>query len=303
MQIRFNAKHVVFRRPWLAGAVGVVAIVALMNVISCQRAMPLRQGWNPSLGPVVPHDKFPADCSICHTGGNWKEVRKDFVFDHEAKTGYALRGAHQNAACLRCHNDRGPVAQFASRGCAGCHTDPHRSRLGQSCEKCHTEQTWSPTGVAAMHNRTRFPLIGAHASVACFACHSGAQVGNFSGTDTACTSCHQADLARTNAPNHIAQGWTINCQTCHTPRSWQVAFFRHTSAFPLTGGHAGLSCTQCHKTTVFFAIDSQCVACHLKDYQNTREPNHVLLGFSTDCAECHTPRAWQGGTTSFKRRK
>ena len=31
----------------------------------------------------------------------------------------ALRGAHAQAGCLLCHNDRGPVQQFAARGCGG----------------------------------------------------------------------------------------------------------------------------------------------------------------------------------------
>ncbi|MEZ6021278.1 MAG: hypothetical protein R3F17_14660 [Planctomycetota bacterium] len=51
------------------------------------------QGWWRGLGPVMPHDSFPADCSLCHLGGDWNTIRADFEFDHTAETGYALEGA------------------------------------------------------------------------------------------------------------------------------------------------------------------------------------------------------------------
>ena len=82
-----------------------------------------RQGWWQARGPVVPHDTFPADCSICHAEGDWHSVRDDFTFDHLAQTGVDLVGAHAQAECLRCHNDKGPVAVFDARGCSGCHED------------------------------------------------------------------------------------------------------------------------------------------------------------------------------------
>ncbi len=289
------------RRTWAAGAVCFLIVILLIHVVSCQNSPALRQGWNPKYGPVVPHDKFPADCSTCHAGENWTTIRADFTFDHTAKTGFELRGAHRDASCLRCHNDCGAVSAFSSRGCGGCHEDPHRSRLGPACETCHQERSWNPTGVAAMHNRTRFPLLGAHAATACFECHAGAETGNFSGNDTACVTCHRTDLARTTAPNHLAQGWVSDCQTCHTPQGWDSAHFKHTALFPLTGGHAGLSCTDCHHAEVFLPRSTECVSCHFEDFQNTQEPNHVLLGFSTDCAECHTPTTWRSATLERRR--
>lgn len=179
--------------------------------------------WWSGLGPVLPHDSFPADCSLCHLGEDWHELRESFDFDHEAETGVALLGAHANASCLRCHNDRGPVASFAARGCGGCHEDVHIGQLGQDCLKCHQRQTWEPIGMLAQHNRTRFPLVGVHAATACRRCHEGAEIGRFKPLSTECHTCHAADLARANNPNHIAFGWTRNCDECHVPTTWSQA--------------------------------------------------------------------------------
>jgi len=283
-------RHVCFGATLLLVAALAVALV------SCKNALTPRQGWNRSYGPVVPHDKFPADCSLCHTTGNWTTIKKEFTFDHEAKAGVPLRGAHRNATCLMCHNDRGPTGMFASRGCGGCHDDPHRSKLGRMCDDCHQEQTWRPKEIIARHNLTRFPLLGAHASTACFKCHPGAQVGNFSGQDTTCTTCHQKDLVTALSPNHVAQNWTTNCQTCHVPIGWKPSYFKHTPLFPLTGAHAHLECTQCHKGGFFGIMSTACVSCHLKDFKKTTNPNHTLAGFSTDCENCHTTRSWAGAT-------
>ena len=195
-------------------------------VVACVNLVP-RHGWDAGAGPVVPHDSFPADCSLCHTGTDWHTLRKDFVYDHEARTGVPLRGAHTAASCLLCHNDRGPVQQFAARGCGGCHADPHLTRLGANCEDCHDERTWYPREAIAQHDRTRFPLVGAHAGAACFRCHPGAQVGNFAGAYTECVHCHREDYARTTTPNHAAVAFSQQCESCHLPLAWQSARFDH----------------------------------------------------------------------------
>lgn len=254
-----------------------------------------RQGWNRSRGPVIPHDTFPKDCSICHTSTSWTEIRQDFVFDHEKETGVPLLGAHADAECLRCHNDRGPVAVFAQRGCSGCHEDIHRGKLGKNCADCHEERDWSPQEQIARHNRTRFPLVGAHVAAGCFRCHPDAQAGNFDRTDTACVSCHRDDLARATNPDHQVQGWTHDCQQCHIPTSWTGAGFNH-SAFPLTGKHATTPCAQCHVGGIYSGLSHACVSCHQADYDGTTNPNHAAAGFPTTCQICHSTSGWQGAT-------
>ena len=270
-------------------------LAACLSVPGIERlAEQQRQAWDKDKGPTVPHDTFPADCSICHKGDNWHTLRDDFSFDHAKETGVALKGAHKFAQCLRCHNDRGPVSQFSARGCAGCHEDFHRGRLGNECERCHNEMNWNPQGQLAAHARTRFPLIGAHIGVACWSCHPNAQSGQFVGLDTRCESCHTDDLARAKSPDHIAAGFVSDCQRCHRATAWDGSGFIHPR-FALTGAHMGLDCNRCHTTPGNFAgLSSSCVSCHEDDRQRAREPDHLAQNFSTKCDDCHSTISWEG---------
>lgn len=208
---------------WLAGAA--LLCLGFACALPRTRTMDLHRWWA-GLGPVLPHANFPADCTLCHVGSGWNDLRADFSFDHLERTGVPLHGAHEAARCLRCHNDRGPVETFAAQGCAGCHEDVHQAQLGNDCRSCHQESNWRALGMHERHNRTRFPLIGAHAATACERCHVGAEVGRFVPTDIQCVSCHQADLAETVLPNHFALGWVDNCDRCHMPTTWNQAEIR-----------------------------------------------------------------------------
>jgi hypothetical protein len=266
-------------RRLFAGLLAAMAAGALLN---CRLDAP-RQGWSRRWGPVVPHQSFPGDCGVCHVTERWDVLRKDFSFDHEKVTGYPLKGAHAGAACLRCHNDRGPVQFYAARGCGGCHPDPHTSSLGLNCERCHDQTSWRPTGLIAEHARTRFPLFGAHAVAPCERCHPEPCRPILG--PVACDLCHRADLARATAPDHAASGWTNGCQRCHLPIGWDRAFVRH-DFFPLSGGHAGLDCTRCHTSGVLGKIPSDCYSCHAANYQTA--PGHVSSNFPHTCQQCHS---------------
>jgi hypothetical protein len=200
--------------------------IAIASCLSQDAARGEQHRWWSGLGPVIPHDSFPADCSTCHMGATWDQLRADFTFDHEKRTGVPLRGAHAQARCLRCHNDRGPVQQFASKGCAGCHEDVHLGELGKDCTSCHDQSSWLPYGQQERHNKTRFPLTGAHAAVTCHRCHPGAFVGRFGLTDTKCVTCHTDDATKTTNPPHVGLGWTDRCERCHVTTSWNHAIFR-----------------------------------------------------------------------------
>jgi len=231
-----------------------------------------RQGWWQERGPVVPHDGFPTDCTLCHLGRDWHTIREDFEFDHLARTGVALEGAHELAECLRCHNDRGPVVAFAQRGCAGCHEDVHRGQMGADCSSCHGMSDWRPTGQIALHAATRLPLAGAHAPLPCWACHQGGAVGNFRNVDPQCIGCHADDYQGTTAPDHVAAGFPTTCEDCHG----FVAFDQGVRF-----DHAG--------------IGGNCVDCHMDDYQRTTDPDHEAQLFPTTCENCHTSfRTWSG---------
>jgi hypothetical protein len=264
-------------------------LLALAYACASESSGPV-QGWSSRRGPVIPHDTFPTDCKLCHEGIGWRQIRKDFVYDHERETGYALLGEHAEAECLRCHNDRGPVQIYAQRGCVGCHVDDHRGKLGNDCSVCHSETDWRPVGQVSQHASTRFPLVGAHVATACWACHPNASVGNFQGAEPECASCHTQDLAQATEPDHVALGWTSSCDQCHTPTTWSGGF-QHTG-FALTGQHASAACSACHQGGVYAGTPSECFACHTDDYVGARAPNHVAQGISTECQQCHGTNGW-----------
>jgi len=206
--------------------VAALALWLLIGACVSRRADTASQHrWWSGLGPVLPHDTFPANCSLCHVGDKWG-LLEHFTFNHAARTGVKLEGAHNEAKCLRCHNDRGPVRIFQAKGCVGCHEDFHNGDLGTNCAECHGEQDWRPVGMIEMHNRTRFPLTGVHALTACHRCHVGARFGKFVPNDTECVTCHRADLAQAVNPNHVGLGWVDNCDRCHMPTRWQQATTR-----------------------------------------------------------------------------
>ena len=260
---------------------------ATIFLVNCDSLVP-RNSWSREWGPMVPHTSFPGDCVVCHIPETWSTLRENFDFDHEAVTGHPLRGAHMEAACLRCHNDRGPVEAYVERGCAGCHVDPHQSSLGLDCTRCHSEQVWTPEGLISDHARTRFPLFAAHAVAPCESCHQRATVGIYRDAPVECHFCHQKDALRA-FPNHALNGWTRGCERCHTPAAWGTPGLQH-DFFPLQGGHAGLDCTQCHVNGQFTPIPPQCIACHQNDY--LAAPDHVAENRATDCTECHDIFAW-----------
>lgn len=206
-----------------------VLLGILLFVVACAiqgQGDGARHRWWSGLGPVLPHDTFPADCSMCHVGTKWQSLVETFDFDHEKETGVALDGAHARAMCLRCHNDRGPVEVFRAKGCVGCHEDVHNGDLGKDCKSCHDERSWQARGMREGHNRTRFPLTGAHAAVACIRCHPGGWVGNFIPADRGCVTCHTEDLNGTTNPPHIPLGWVNRCDRCHQPTRWERAIRR-----------------------------------------------------------------------------
>ncbi len=277
------------------------AMVLLTILLACvsgsERDDQPRHGWWAGNGIVVPHDSFPTDCRLCHVEGSWNELRADFEYDHEQETGVALAGAHGEAKCLRCHNDRGPVQRFARRGCQGCHEDVHRGNLGDQCATCHGEDTWVLRDELAVHNRTRFPLVGAHAAAQCWTCHPGGEVGNWSRVDVSCTTCHLEAAAAVVSPDHTANGWTTACDRCHIPTSWAGAGFNHF-AFALTGAHARADCSACHTGAGFTGIPSDCAGCHTPEYQQTTDPDHTLAGFPMACELCHDTNGWEGAIFS-----
>ena len=60
----------------------------------------------------------------------------------------------------------------AALDCVGCHKDEHRGEFqGRSCATCHGQTAWKPAP-GFDHAKTRWPLTGRHAAVACEKCHT-----------------------------------------------------------------------------------------------------------------------------------
>jgi len=235
------------------------------------------------------------DCARCHDTRRW-DARDDLFRAHD-RTIFPLLAGHARVDCDACHGGQ-PPSQYSRTptDCMTCHhedfraaTDPPHRGFSPDCLQCHVSVTqgWSAPG---FQHTARFPLVGAHAGIACADCHRA----GYEGTSADCYSCHRQDFERTRDPDHVASGFPTNCQACHAGNSWEGAVFDHAlSGFPLTGAHRSLDCEQCH-TSGFSGTSSDCVACHRSDYERTRDPDHARAGFSTRCQDCHTTSSWEG---------
>ena len=260
------------------------------------------------------------ECARCHSEHNGEDfplVKWDIkTFDHK-QTGYPLLGKHQGLTCNRCHEpakvgaseraaikikDLTKTYLGISAACATCHQDPHSGRLGASCQQCHNFEDWKAISVSQFdHSRTRYPLTGLHAQVACAKCHtSGPETKpRYAGIPfNECSDCHKD-------PHHgsFPQG----CQSCHSTRGWKKIslnavnerFDHSKTKFPLEGKHASVDCAQCHaggdfKKPLAF---QRCMDCHQPDPhtgQFTSRPDHG------ECASCHTVNGWKPSTFTIK---
>jgi predicted CXXCH cytochrome family protein len=242
-------------------------------------------------GQTSPHGKeFQIDCAQCHTSANWKVNPTAIQFNHD-NTNFKLDGQHKVTNCRDCHLTLTFID--GRRNCLDCHTDAHNQSLGKDCGKCHTPKTWIISDVTAMHQKTRFPLLGAHRSVSCNDCHKSASKFQFEPLGIECVNCHNTDFQKTTSPNHVANKYSTFCLDCHNENtnSWKTTLISH-DFFPLTGGH-NVGCGLCHTTSRFTKISKECNTCHNKQYLASQIPAHATAGISIECATCHTTSAWK----------
>ena len=253
--------------------------------------------WVAALGAVdSPHGPLTLACDLCHSTQSWA-LRAEPDFHHDLHTDWPLEGAHQRAACLSCHVDH--RFQGMSVACLDCHLDPHEATLGDGCLDCHSPASWQEGGRwRARHERSRFPLSGAHGQLACNACHSGSPA-EFRATPRDCAACHRDDWVATTDPPHAVSGLDGDCALCHDTRSWSRAGGFAHGAFPLTGAHAGAACAGCHVGNVYRGTPSACLSCHQPQYLEA--PNHVLQDYPVDCAICHSTSAWRPSVVDHDR--
>ena len=237
-------------------------------------------------------------CESCHTVSGWTPSTFDLEAHHALE--FDLTGAHVKAACRDCHGpqrtDLPPLpgrSELGSAGvaltrveteCAACHFDPHEPRLDGSCDSCHITAGFRPSSVnSEAHESFRYPLVGTHRTVPCFACHEdltraprrihllrpdeGASLSLKSKAET-CSACHTSP--------HMGQfaERESDCASCHDERSFVPALrFDHDAAFPLVGGHRNVACAGCHvravgadgaEYSVYAPVSQECESCHRK---------------------------------------
>ncbi len=209
-------------------------------------------------------------CGQCHTPTGWLPA----TMDHNL-TSFPLVGKHVGVDCATCHVNH--IFKGTPQACYACHAkdDAHKGQLGQDCGLCHTPAGWIPSTFD--HNKSIFPLTGAHLRVPCTSCHvKGAGGIVFKGTPTTCAGCH-AD------PAYHAGLFGFNCAGCHTTSAWVPAKFNGPHAFPINHGGAGGTCRNCHPATL---KQYTCFKCHNQAEMVSRHANEGINNIS-NCVGCH----------------
>ena len=205
------------------------------------------------------HAKWEEDCTKCHKR-----------FDKAA----------QNTLCQDCHKDirkdieqkQGSHGRFKEQHeCKDCHTD-HKGRTENIAPI--TEQTFD-------HERTDFPLKGAHANakkVECKACHTPKI--KYRDAPSNCYGCHKKD------DKHKGKVGSA-CVDCHTDRNWKEIRFDHDKThYKLRNRHVEVPCKDCHANDRYKETPMGCYSCHKKDDKHKGQE-------STKCEECHDDRSWK----------
>lgn len=264
---------------------------------------------------VTVNKKACFDCHSDHAGRDfelvhWPDGQNDL--DH-ASIGYPLVGKHAKVPCRDCHNpsrikedlkkqepDKDLTRTFLGLGtdCLSCHVDEHRGQLGTDCLRCHSNEKYKPVAHFS-HDSTRFVLTGKHRGLDCQKCHPKIE-DKKAATPTAvlftkytnlqfanCTSCHK--------DKHEGK-FGKDCTKCHATTGWRqingTSNFDHsTTAFPLLGKHAAVTCDKCHTSTSLLTKirHEACTDCH-------RDAHWGQFASRPDggrCESCHSVQGFQ----------
>ncbi len=202
-------------------------------------------GWA-QVNFLNPHGEIRWKCESCHTPESFNKIRLPTQFQH-AETGFLLEGKHQFTQCANCHRSL-EFSQVAT-ACADCHTDVHRGQFGFQCQNCHSPQRWeNRQNIFSLHASRGFALVGSHAVVDCQSCHIDEQRNEFTLTTVECVSCHLQDYLQTSNPNHIEEGFDLDCQSCHVILSvmWEYLGFFDESSLRNNSAVSSIKCEPCH---------------------------------------------------------
>ncbi|UCE04589.1 MAG: cytochrome c3 family protein [bacterium] len=244
--------------------------------------------YNKVSNPNHAQNNYDHDCTKCHSTTGW--IPADLVHD-QAK--FPLTGAHANVPCADCH-----VNGYAGTptDCFSCHSGDYNSvsnpnhvqnNFNHDCVTCHTTSAWLPATFD--HSQSKFPLTGAHSSVACADCHAN----GYSGTPTNCMSCHEQDYNNTTNPNHNAAQFPTECESCHNTSNWTQTTWDHDNQyFPIDSGrHRGAwnACSDCHVNPNDYK-NFECINCHAHRKDSTDQDHRGVNRYvyeSAACYNCH----------------
>ena len=181
-------------------------------------------------------------------------------FNHSTAV-FPLTGAHITVQCALCHVNNNYTT--VPTDCDACHptdyngtNNPSHATSGfpTTCEVCHNTTDW--TQAVFNHNKTTFPLTGAHATVPCAQCHV-----NNNYTDAADRLLrlppdglyrhHQSESRGQPASRPTAR---FAIRTSAGPHRRSIT----ADGFPLTGAHATTGCAQCHTNNNYTTLPTDC---------------------------------------------
>jgi len=256
-----------------------------------------QEDYYATTSPNHAQNDYSTDCTQCHqlNAFSWTGVN----FTH---TFFPLTQGHEIQDCSKCHQDLNDYSNISSE-CISCHQNDYNnadspnhiaSNFTTDCKICHsTAPGWKPADFA--NHDLVFPIYsGEHEGEwnSCIDCHN--IEGNYS--IFTCISCHEHNQSEMNDEHDEVGGYFYNsnaCFECHPNGSGDNVFNHNTSNFPLTGAHTTTECSECH-TNGYAGTTTDCGECHITAYNQTSNPNHIQVGISLTCADCHsTQPGWK----------
>lgn len=235
------------------------------------------------------------NCSDCHNTKNFIPAAK---FNHNTAK-FKLTGAHNNVECKDCHkievrNNKSfqVFVGLQFDRCINCHTDIHKGKFGQTCESCHSTNSFKQIKNIDRfdHTKTNFPLIGMHQFVECKDCHKTSLSSK--PKHDKCIDCH-SDFHK---GEFASNGVTKDCAECHLetgflPSTYTIELHQKTR-FPLSGSHLAVPCAFCHNVEgkyKFRFATTTCTECHENIHQGFMSAKFLS---NDNCTDCHKTTVW-----------
>lgn len=229
-----------------------------------------------------------------------------------AEPGELMGGVSSHAQiteCKACHSAPWERETMADR-CLGCHTDIAQQMLNvaelhgtvthknpalvcRDCHKDHRGETASLTDLGKNefpHDALGFSLNGHQQKTDgepfdCADCHAD-DVTSFA--SDSCQTCHR-EMDIVFAQAHLLS-FGDNCIACHDGVDRFDDFDHNDYPFKLEGGHANITCTQCHLDARSIidlqSVPQDCYSCHAQDDEHNGQ-------YGTQCENCHNPTIWE----------